>query len=95
MLAKVCHNVSVEPHLQPLNGKEMTLTTAIREDSARLDVKANGFWGLYTRSTKGKRGEPIIKEFCKSNTAPFHPWSSPPLEEWDEQQQESTREWLT
>ena len=116
MLAKVCHNVSVEPHLQPLNGEEMTHT--IREDNARLDMKANWFWGdnfhttffdvqvfnphapsnkappVCTRSTKGKRGEPMIKEFCKSNMAPVHPWSSPPLEEWDEQQQQSTREWL-
>ena len=45
MLAKVCHNVSAELHLQPLNGEEMIHSTAIREDNARLDVKANGFWG--------------------------------------------------
>ena len=45
MLSQVCPNVSVEPHLQPLNGEEMTHTTAVREENARLDVKANGFWG--------------------------------------------------
>ena len=45
MLSQVCPNVSVEPHLQPLNGEEMTHATAVREENARLDVKANGFWG--------------------------------------------------
>ena len=45
MLSQVCHNVSVEPHLQALSGEEMSYSTAIREDSARLDVKANGFFG--------------------------------------------------
>ena len=45
MLSQVCHNVSVEPHLQTLSGEEMSHSTAIREDSARLYVKANGFFG--------------------------------------------------
>ena len=45
MLSQVCPNVSVDPHLQPLDGEEMTHATAVREENARLDVKANGFWG--------------------------------------------------
>ena len=111
MLSQVCPNVSVEPHLQPLNGEERTHTTAVREENARLDVKANGFWGdnfhitffnvhVYNPHTpsnrtinpssmyqkhKKRRGEPTIKESCKSNMALSHPWSFPPLEEWVEQ----------
>ena len=45
LLSEVCPNVSTEPHLQPLSGETLTHTTAIRDDRARLDVKANGFWG--------------------------------------------------
>ena len=44
MMAEVCHNVSVEPHLQPLSGENMHYNSAITEDNARLDIKASGFW---------------------------------------------------
>ena len=42
LLSQVCHNVSTEPHLQPLNGEELRHNTAITEKNARLDLKANG-----------------------------------------------------
>ena len=42
LLSQVCHNISTEPHLQPLSGETLQHNTAIRDDSARLDVKANG-----------------------------------------------------
>ena len=45
ILSQVCHHISIEPHLQALSDEEMLHITAIREDSARLDVKANGFFG--------------------------------------------------
>ena len=45
ILSQVCPNMSVELHLQPLNGEEMTHATAVREEKARLDMKANGSWG--------------------------------------------------
>ena len=45
LLSEVCHDVSVEPHLQPLSGEILSHSTANREDQARLDVKARGFWG--------------------------------------------------
>ena len=45
LLSQVCHNVSTEPHLQPLNGEELRHNTAITEENARLDLKANGMWG--------------------------------------------------
>ena len=45
LLSQVCHNVSTEPHSQPLSGETLKHNTVIREDSARLDIKANGLWG--------------------------------------------------
>ena len=49
-MSEVCHNVCVEPNLQPLTGEHLSLATANREDSARLDVRASGFWELSQQS---------------------------------------------
>ena len=49
-MSEVWHDVSVEPVLQPLTGEHLSLATANREDSARLDVRACGFWGLQQQS---------------------------------------------
>lgn len=43
LLAEVCHNVSVEPELQRLHGEQLP-PSANKEDNARLDVRARGFW---------------------------------------------------
>ena len=45
LLNEVCHNVSTEPELQPLSGELLSHRTANTENGARLDVKAQGFWG--------------------------------------------------
>ena len=45
LMTEVCHNVAVEPHLQPLNGEALQGTSSITQDGARLDVAADGFWG--------------------------------------------------
>ena len=45
LLSEVCPNVEVEPPLQPLTGETFRHRTANVEDNARLDVKAQGFWG--------------------------------------------------
>ena len=45
LLTEVCHDVSLEPHFQPLSGESFSLRTASTEDNARLDVAASGFWG--------------------------------------------------
>ena len=42
LLSKVCKNVQVEPHLQPLDNEVMNLRSATISD-ARLDVMAGGF----------------------------------------------------
>ena len=45
LLTEVCHNVAVEPHLQPLSGEMISGASSITQDGARLDVAADGFWG--------------------------------------------------
>ena len=44
-MTEVCHNVAVEPHLQPLSGETMVNASSIKQNGARLDVAADGFWG--------------------------------------------------
>ena len=43
LLKRVCNDVEIEPPLQPL-GNEHLERGAINSDSARLDVRARGFW---------------------------------------------------
>ena len=45
LLSEVCHNVSTEPHLQPMTGEVMNGLSANIQDGARLDIAADGFWG--------------------------------------------------
>ena len=44
-MSEVCHDVCIEPSLQPITGEALTGASAITNDGARLDVAANGFWG--------------------------------------------------
>lgn len=45
LLNEVCHDVRVEPHLQPLDGETMRHKTAKTDCDARSDISACGFWG--------------------------------------------------
>ena len=45
LLTEVCHNVCVEPDLQPVTSNQLDGATANRQDGARLDISANGVWG--------------------------------------------------
>ena len=45
LLSEVCNNVVIEPRFQPLSGETLQYKTANRDDNARLDIAANGFWG--------------------------------------------------
>ena len=45
LLTEVCHDVCVEPHLQPLSGEVLSGSSSISQDGARLDIAANGCWG--------------------------------------------------
>ena len=44
LLAKVCKNVEIEPHLLPLDNERFNLRSANTSPEARLDMKADGFW---------------------------------------------------
>ena len=44
MLSDACQDIEIEPQLQPLTGENMSLQSANIEDSARLDMKARGFY---------------------------------------------------
>ena len=45
LLNNVCHDVRIEPHLQPLSGESMRYRTAKTDTEARSDISACGFWG--------------------------------------------------
>ena len=45
VLTEVCHNVRVEPNLQPITQETLSASTANTSDGARLDIAMNGFWG--------------------------------------------------
>ena len=45
LLTEVCHDVRIEPGLQPVTNETLTGASANRQDGARLDIAANGFLG--------------------------------------------------
>ena len=68
LLTEVCHDVSVEPHLQPLSGESFPLLSASTEENARLDVAASGFWGgRFERAFFDVR---IFNPYAPSNQTP-------------------------
>ena len=51
LLTEVCHEVSIEPDLQPISGEIFHRASTNIQDGARLDVAMSGFWGgRYERS---------------------------------------------
>ncbi len=45
VLTEVCHDVRVEPDLQPITNETLSAATANTSEGARLDIAMNGFWG--------------------------------------------------
>ena len=46
LLTEVCHQVQIEPVLQPVSDPgSFALSTANIQEGARLDIAMNGFWG--------------------------------------------------
>ena len=45
LLTEVCHDVCIEPGLQPIPREILTGATANHQDGARLDIATSGFWG--------------------------------------------------
>jgi len=50
-LSEVCHEVALEPVLQPLSGESFCYATANMEDEAHLDASVQGFWGGHHQKT--------------------------------------------
>ena len=44
-LHEVCHDVAVEPPLQPFTGEDLVPASANCRDDSRVDIHARGFWG--------------------------------------------------
>ena len=44
LLTETYSDVAIEPILRPLDGEHFQKKTAIREEEARLDISARGFW---------------------------------------------------
>jgi hypothetical protein len=76
MLKQTCHDVQVEPHLQPLIGEVMMLRTANTDPGARLDISACGVWGgrfertffdvrVFNPSARSNRSTPLQSVFRK------------------------------
>ena len=64
LMSEVCHDVTTEPELQTLTGGNMRYRYAITTDGARLDVRAQGFWG--SRKTKDFFDVKVFNPFAKS-----------------------------
>ena len=64
MMAEVCKGVESEPLLLPLTGEQLHYRTANKNDNARLDISARGFW------TRGERAFFDIRVFDPK--APSH-----------------------
>ena len=45
LLSETCHGVAVEPSLQPVTSESLNGASANRQEGARLDIVASGFWG--------------------------------------------------
>ena len=45
LLTEVCRNVCIKPRLQPVSNETLAGSSANRQDGARLDTAASGFWG--------------------------------------------------
>ena len=64
LLTEVCHDVSLEPVLQPLGGEVLNHATSIRENEARVDVAAKDVW---THGQKAFFDVKVFNPFAKSN----------------------------
>ena len=68
LMSEVCHDVQLEPHLQPLSGELLCYKSAKHEDDARVNIRAAGFWGCrHHRSFFDVR---VFNTFAESNQSP-------------------------
>ena len=74
LLSETCPNVSIEPDLQPLTGETLTYLTSNAEDGARLDIRAEGFWGDRQQSAffDIRVFNPLAPSNCRRTLASFY-----------------------
>ena len=65
-MTEVCHDVCVEPHLQPVTGEVIARASSISTDGARLD---EGFWG--GRHEQAFFDIQVFNLLAKSNNQPI------------------------
>ncbi|XP_064395274.1 uncharacterized protein LOC135342473, partial [Halichondria panicea] len=68
LMSEVCHNVAIEPHLQPITGEILSGASANTQDGARLDVAADGFWG--SRFERAFFDVRVFNPYAPSNRQP-------------------------
>ena len=64
LLTEVCHDVSLEPPLQPLTGEVLQLLTSNRQNEARVDIAARDFWGTGQKAFFDVK---VFNPYAKSN----------------------------
>ena len=68
LMSEVCHDVQVEPQIQPLSGELLHHKTAKHENDARVNIRAAGFWGCHHhRSFFDVR---VFNPFAEPNQSP-------------------------
>ena len=77
LLSEVCHNVSIEPTLQPLTGETFHLASTITDNGTRSDIAANGFWRGHFEQTffDVKELNPHAPSTCSTHM--LHPHAPP------------------
>ena len=65
-LSEIHSNVTVEPHLQPLTGESLCLSTSNQDDAARVDIAADGFW---TNSSRAFFDVRVFNPHAQSNAS--------------------------
>ena len=77
LLSEVCHNVRIEPSLQPLSGEQFHYRSANIEDGARLDVSAESFGGQDRKMAffDVKLFNPLAASYSSSPLAQCYHWA--------------------
>jgi hypothetical protein len=68
LLSEVCHNVTIEPNLQPVTRETFKLASTITDIGARSDIAADGFWGGHFEKTFFDVR--VLNPLAPSNTTP-------------------------
>ena len=73
LFSDVCHDVEIEPHLQPLQGETFAIKSTTTDYDARLYIKANGLWESRFNKTyfDVKTFNPLAKSYPESSSEAY------------------------